>query len=245
MIQFNLLPDVKIESIKAAYRRRLVLTISIVASLVSILLFVVLFLYVRVNQTKYMGDLDKDIKTNTAKIQSIQDLDKVLTIQNQLNSLPDLHNKKVVSSRLVDYLNQLVPSQAALDSVQLDFTGNTMSLTGKADSIGTVNKFVDTLKFTTFKVNDNSAKEGKAFSNVVLQSFGVSAAQNTQGTNFSLALTFDAAIFANTTEEPKEGATAVTLNVPNIISTRSVTEKPSDLFSQKNQNDDTQSGQGR
>jgi len=99
MIQFNLLPDVKIEYIKTRNRKRMMMLVSIITSAVCFGVFVLLFLFVRVNQVKYMSDLDKDIKSTTSKIQSTPDLDKILTIQSQLNSLPDLHAKKVVSSR--------------------------------------------------------------------------------------------------------------------------------------------------
>ena len=93
MIQFNLLPDVKIEYIKTRYRKRMIMLISAIASGVTFTIFVLLFLFVRVNQPKHMKDLDKDIKSTVSKIQETKDLDKILTIQNQLNSLPALHDK--------------------------------------------------------------------------------------------------------------------------------------------------------
>ncbi len=121
MIQFNLLPDVKIEFLKTRARKRLIMLISAVASAVCLAVFIVLFLFVRVNQPRHMNDLNKDIKANLSKIQSTQDLDKILTIQNQLNSLPALHDKKVVSSRLIDYLTSLTPNQATISDVNVDF----------------------------------------------------------------------------------------------------------------------------
>lgn len=235
MVQFNLLPDIKIEYIKTRRRKRLIIFASIVSSAVAFGIFILLFLFVRVNQTSHIKGLDKDINTNLSKIQSINDIDKILTIQNQLNSLPELQDKKIISSRLTDYLTKVTPAQATLSDVTIDFTNNTMSLKGSADSLGTVNKFADTLKFTDFKVNSENGASGKAFKDVVLQSFSVTGSGGS-GVTYDLTLGFDPAIFAvalNTTE----GATEqVTLTVPKIISTRSETEKPAELFAPQESN---------
>jgi hypothetical protein len=232
MIQFNLLPDVKIEYIKTRYRKRMIMLISAIVSGTAFAFFIILFLFVRVNQTKYMRDLDKDIKSEVSQIQSTPDLDKILTIQNQLNSLSGLHDKKVVSSRLVDYLTQLTPNQATISDVDIDFDTNTMRIKGSSDNLVTVNKFADTLKFTDYKVNDEAGAQGKAFKDVVLQSFSIaSKAQSNQGgVAYELSFAFDPIIFAQV-KEVKEGNTSpVTLNVPKIISTRSETEKPADTL---------------
>ncbi len=230
MVQFNLLPDVKIEFIKTRQRKRLIMLVSIIASAVCFGIFLLLFLFVRVNQPEHIKDLDKDIDTSVKKIQSIEDLDKILTIQNQLNSLPDLHDKKVVGSRVVDYLTRVTPNQATISDVTIDFAAGTMSLKGNADSLNTVNKFTDTLKFTDFKVNNEAAASGKAFKDVVLQSFSVGSSGNS-AVSYEVALGFDPAIFAQVKDVAagKENE-PVTLTVPKILSTRSETEKPATLF---------------
>jgi Tfp pilus assembly protein PilN len=239
MIQFNLLPDVKLEYVRARNRKRLIIGTSIVVSAVFFGLFLLLFLFVKVNQAKYISDLTKDINTNVKKIQSKEDLDKILTIQNQLSSLPALHDQKVVSSRLLDYLTQLLPTQSTITTISVDFAANSIELQGEADNLGTVNKFVDTLKFTDYKVNTGDEKTGKAFSNVVLDSFSVEkpagAGQGGKAT-YSLKFSFDPVIFQNVKGDVPDGKQPVTLTVPNIISTRSETEKPAALFSPQTQN---------
>lgn len=231
MIQFNLLPDVKVEYIKTRRRKRLIMLASIVSSTAAFAIFALLFLFVRVSQTAHIKALDKDIKTNVSKIQSIPDIDKILTIQNQLNSLPELHDKKVVSSRLTGYLTQMTPAQATISDATLDFEANTMILKGQADSLPTVNKFADTLKFTDYKVNASDGATGKAFKDVVLQSFSVAGSGGGgQGVSYELTMTYDPAIFAVVKNVTQGSTDAVTLNVPKIISTRSETEKPASLF---------------
>lgn len=252
MIQFNLLPDVKLEYIRARYRKRLIMAVSIAASGVFLVIFILLFLFVRVNQVKYMKDLDKDVKTLVEEIRKTPDLDKMLTVQNQLNSLPGLHDQKVVGSRLLDYLGQITPVQVTISDVSVDFETNTMSIKGNADALSTVNKFADTLKLTSYVVNkkdENAAKqEGKAFKDVVLKSFNVEK-NNTSNPDkpivYELGFAFDPIIFSIIKEEPPEGAPSVELSVPNIISTQSG-ESQFKLFApQPEVNQPTNTRQGR
>lgn len=218
MIQFNLLPDVKLEYIKARRSKRMVLLTATGVTAVSLLFFVGLFLVVNVLQTKHINDLNNDIKKHTATLQSIPNLDKILTVQNQLGSLTTLHEQKPITSRMITYLGQLTPAQATISNVNLDYTASTINITGAADALSTVNKFVDTLKFTTYTVDGSTPK--KAFSNVVLTSFATAD----KGVTYQITMSFDPVIF--------DGTKDVKLVVPKIISTRSETEKPSDLFQQ-------------
>lgn len=233
MIQFNLLPDVKIEYIKAQYRKRLAITISVVVSAVFLGLLILLLLFVKVGQTRHMDALTNDIQAGTNKLKENQDIDKILTIQNQLNSLPRLHNDKLISSRLFDYLVQLTPNQATISDVTLDLEANTLSIKGNADSLSNVNKFADTLKFTNYKVGGTSPKEGKAFSGVVLTNFTVGSETNStqpsKQVSYEINLSFDPVIFANSMQEDGKPA-EVSLIVPKIISTRSELGKPDDVL---------------
>lgn len=231
MIQFNLLPDVKIEYIRTRYRKRLIMFISAAVSGVFLFIFIVLLLFVRVNQPRHMTDLERDIEQTANQIKETEDIDQILTIQNQLKSLPGLNDQKVISSRLVDYLTKLTPNQATVSDVNIDFEASTMSIQGNAADLATVNKFVDTLKFTDYEVNEEDGATGKAFSDVVLQSFPVASGQGGSNTaSYQIDLVFDPAIF-KFVKDVKDGKDeAVTLKVPSIISTRSETEKPSNLF---------------
>lgn len=244
-IQFNLLPDVKQQYIKAVYRRRMVSVGSFVLGGFFLLIFILMFLYVRVNQTKNLSDLDKDIKNGVAKLHETKDLDKILTIQNQLASLPGLHDQKVMTSRVFEYLGQLTPAQATVSDLELDVEGKKISIKGSADSLATVNKFVDTLKFTDFKLEGDAPKEGKAFSAVVLQNFslgGGGTAGATTKVTYEINFIYDETIFKNTAVDGSAIANSVKLTVPKIITTRSETQKPTDLF-QASPTGGTQNGQ--
>ncbi|MDB5185908.1 MAG: putative Fimbrial assembly family protein [Candidatus Saccharibacteria bacterium] len=216
MIQFNLLPDVKLEYIKARRLKRTVMTFSVVSGIAALALTILLFVVVNVFQKQHMNHLTADIKRDSQKLQQTQDLDKVLTIQNQLNNLTPLHEKKAAASRIHTYLAQVTPANTTYAKVEVNMIDSKMSFTGAADSLKTINQFVDTLKFT--KYTASSAQEVNAFSEIVLTSFG----RDDKGASFEINLKFDPVIFDNTQQ--------ISLNVPTITTTRSVTEKPGDLF---------------
>ena len=105
-----------------------------------------------------------------------------------------------------------------------------MSIQGNVDGLATVNKFVDTIKFTDYKVNNEEGASGKAFKDVVLQSFSVApAGEGAASVSYQISMGFEPAIFAQV-KDAQANQQAVTLTVPKIISTRSQTEKPANLF---------------
>jgi hypothetical protein len=231
MAQLNLLPDVKLQYIKSRRQKRLVIGLSAIISGTFLVIFIALLIYVRFSQKQYINALTNDINATTDQLKAKQDLDKILTIQNQLNSLPALHDQKVISSRLFDYLVQVTPNQATISDVDADFSQNIINIKGNADALSTVNKFADTLKFTDFQSSGDNPAEGKAFSNVVLKTFAVSStgAQPGRGAiTYELEFSFDPVIFASIKNSPEDKA--VVLKIPKIITTRSETEKPASLF---------------
>ena len=216
MIQFNLLPDIKLEYIKAKRTKRSIMVISLIVGGSALTLFILLFITVNGFQKKHITDLTNDIDDQLAQLESIEDLDKILTVQNQLNSLTPLHEGKPVTTRLFKFLPQLVPQKASVASLGLNYEASTMEISGSADSISTVNKFVDTLKFTEFTLD---GQKKQAFNSVVLEDFSKAEDE----TSYNISLIFDPIIFDYNSK--------IELKVPNIISTRSETQKPSeDLF---------------
>jgi Tfp pilus assembly protein PilN len=222
MIEFNLLPDVKMQYIKAERLKRLVISVSTLISIAALAIFILLFLFVDFAQKKHLSDINTDIKTNSSKLASNSNLNKILTIQNQIGALPALETQDPAVDRLFNYVTELTPAQATISSLNADFTQNTLSLTGGADSLATVNQFVDALKFTTYKTATVTT-DTPAFSTVVLSSFGYSqAGSSVKPANYTITLAFDPVIFGN--------ASPVTLTVPKITTTRSITGQPTDLF---------------
>jgi hypothetical protein len=220
MNQFNLLPDVKIQYIKARRTKRLVMVISIGASALSIFVMLLSVVTVDVVQKKSLRNLNSDISISTTKLKAVPNLNQILTVQNQLNTLTGLHNQEPVSSRLFGYITQLTPNGVTLSDFQISFlTTDTIEISGNATNLGLINQFVDTLKETTYASyatdtagqNQEAADQAYftthnsypadsqngsklAFSDVVLSSFGTT----TSGSSYTIDMKFDPAIFANT-----------------------------------------------
>lgn len=234
MAQLNLLPDVKLEFIQAQRKKRMVMAIGAISSAASLAIMVLLLLFVHVAQKQHLKALDNDINASVETLKQNPDLDKILTVQNQLASLPALHNDKLISSRTFEYLQKVTPQKATISDVVLDFDTNVLNIKGSSDSLQTINKFADTLKFTEFKIEGDSPIQDKAFTNVVLKTFTVEDPTLLAGggIEYELEMSFNPAIYENS-EPNNEGSSPVSFIVPNIISTRSATQAPASLFAPK------------
>lgn len=216
MIQFNLLPDVKVEYIKAQQMKRLVMGSAIIATASAFVIFLLLLIAVQGVQRKSMADLDNDIKKYSEELKATPDLDKILTIQNQLASLDGLHEQKPVASRMFGHVQQVTPADVTISDHSIDFNESVMTITGQAPSLDKVNIFVDTLKFATFKAGGADSK--KAFTGVVLSQFE----RDDSGSTYTISLNYDTLLF-NSTDE-------AVLTIPKTVTTRSVVGQPTDIF---------------
>jgi hypothetical protein len=228
MIQFNLLPDVKIEYIKAQRTRQTMLSVSVLVTIASLVIFG-LTLGANLLQKRNIKNLSKDITSQTAQLKNKPGIDRVLTVQNQLGTLTTLHGGKPAVTRLFTYLNQITPNEVSITSFNADFNTHLTSIVGTTDSIGTANKFVDTLKFTMYTTS-TVTQQTHAFTDVVLSSFSVasksvtsSSPTGTKTSTFTVSLTYAPDIFDIKQDK-------VNLIVPSIITTRSEVDKPTDLF---------------
>jgi Tfp pilus assembly protein PilN len=209
-VQFNLLPDVKLEYDRQQRTKRLVVAVSSLTVATVVALFVISFVVVDVLQKKLLTDASNDI---TKYSNNIKKIEKSLTIQNQLNSLPGLHQKKHMTSLLFDYLPEVTPTKVNIGKLDLDTGASTLTISGTADSVESINKFVDTLKFTDFTTAADSTKK-PAFTNVILSKVD----RNDKDASYTIDTGFDTALF--------DAAQKVTLVVPQETTTRSVINTP-------------------
>lgn len=220
--QFNLLPDIKLSNVKNQRGRRLISSVVILISLISAGLLLIMLLTVYGVQKKQLSDADKSISQLSSSLKSTDNLDRILTVQNQLSTLVDLHKNEHAASRVFTYVPEVTPSSVSLTNLLLDLDKNTIGIDGTADSQKTVNTFIDTLKFTTYTLgSDTNGKS--AFPSVVESSFGVGDNQ----ASFSLNVTFDPLLFSNNATDSSGNIVAPKLNVPKLTSTRSVLDDPS------------------
>lgn len=238
-LQFNLLPDVKQDYLKAQRSKRTVIGSAMAASGLAIVILIFMIMTVYVINKKKLNDADKDVQKYSQELKAIPNLDKILTVQKQLNTLVGLHQNKHVMSRLYAYLPQVTPINVYMGKVNVDLTTSTLIIDGTTDTQKTINTYVDTLKFTTYKIGGQDTKK-KAFTDVKESQFAITD----KGASYQLTVQFDPVLFSNSQK--------VELVVPaGLATTRSVINDPSNaLFNgetsatrQQNTNAQKQGGQ--
>lgn len=234
-IQLNLLPRLKKDFIKAQRTKRLFIVGSILVSGVFIGLVVLLFMYT-ITQKVLISNLQNSIDKNVKTLQGEKDLDKILTVQNQLNALPELYKQKPATERVFGFINGLVPGGVELHEYKLDFTESTMTMEGGASTIKDINVFTNTLKYAKYRLKDGSDDQKKedelplAFTNIVsnitASDRSSGSKDDTEGATFELTLNFEPALFDINQQK-------LELIIPAIESTNSATERPGGVFNDK------------
>lgn len=224
MIQLNLLPDVKLEYIKARRSKRLVIMASAIVTGASVALVVMLFIATNVLQRTHLNNLNDDIEAKSEELKEIEGLNRILTVQNQLRSLDPLHTQKPAADRLGNYLAQTTPKNVTIAKIDVNFVENTISIEGYAPALHSVNTFIDTLKFTEYVSGEES---GQAFTNVRLANFDRSDEVRDSAeapVSYEITLGYSTIIFDNGMD--------VRLDVPATITTQSADRPDPDALFQ-------------
>jgi Tfp pilus assembly protein PilN len=230
MIQFNLLPDVKLNHIRTQRFKRTVIALAGLVTIFCVVVLLLLMSAVYGLQRRHMSNLSEDIENTATEIKSINQIDRILTVQNQLVSVNDLHAQKPVLSRLFIFIETVTPSDVNLSGVEVNFDSNRIELSGSAQSIATINRYVDTLKFTEYfsvelddddevveeSLPDEDEDLPLAFSNVVLESFGRSGDE----INYMITMEYDPAIFDSVEEIRIRVQDTITTPLPKSINQR-------------------------
>ncbi len=134
--EINLVPEVKVQMIKAQKMRNLVLFICILVSSVSVGAVVIL-LGIKSGQDIAMATQDVRLKEMSEKVNAYDELDNLITIQSQLTGISDIIGQKKNLVRVFGALGAMLPQGA--DSVQLselnvDMSSGRLRLEGQADA---------------------------------------------------------------------------------------------------------------
>ena len=161
MISINLLPDVKKDLLRVRRERNLVVTVSIIAVGVSVGILLVLGATLGGMTVAKMAT-ESSIESNEKKIDDAiknDQLNRYLTIQNQLSQIDGLKDGQQIYSRLMDYLvalNPAAPNNATLQNVKLSSSGaSSSSSSSSADGI-TVTLEGSTADFASLNVYKNT-----------------------------------------------------------------------------------------
>ena len=122
MIEINLIPDVKREYLKTRAMRNAVVSMSILIGVVVVAVAIVLGLVVA-GQLVTQSIQDNTIKAEGAKLTAVEDIDKMVSIQQQLAAINGQHESKSINSRLFDVLaaiNPPAPNNVTISKLRLN-----------------------------------------------------------------------------------------------------------------------------
>ncbi len=229
MITLNLLPDVKREYLRTRRLQAKVMAIATLVSLGAIGLVVLLAVWVYGGQTVYKSFLTGEIEKHGKELKEIKEIDKYLTLQNQLNYLTELHDGKMDFSRLMTFLpamNPAAPNNVRLTKVEATadeaLDQNTMILEGEVVNYTALNTFRDTLKNAEFTYEGQNDPI-KLFDSIEVATSSLERSQ-LGGTMvvFKIETTYNPEAFLFSTEEPvvtvpKMSTTQSLQNAPNVF----------------------------
>lgn len=135
MIEINLIPDVKQELISARRVRATVISGAIMTSIITLSIIALLAAYVFAVQTIRNTIADDAIQKGSAKLAEVEDLSKLLTIQNQLTKINTLHDERTINSRVFDVLLAIIPpapNDIQVSNLKIDTEDGTVTLEGQA-----------------------------------------------------------------------------------------------------------------
>ena len=143
-MSLNLLPDVKKDLLRVRRERNLVVSISVVVvgASIGVLLLLSGTLGVLIGAKALMENGIKNDEQTIKQAQKKKQLDKYITIQNQLKQIGKLKSDQQVYSRLMDYLTQLnpaAPNNVQISSAKIEApagsSGDTSSSSSSSDGI--------------------------------------------------------------------------------------------------------------
>jgi hypothetical protein len=144
MINVNLIPDSKLQGIKAKRSKQAVQSLSVIVMIVSVALPIVFFIF-DFALTKAIDSKQNKIDGLVAKFETEEDVQRILTVQNQLNSLPEAEENTFKMSNLLSVIEYSTPGEVALLGVTALNVDGSFEFQVNARSIQAANAFIDTL----------------------------------------------------------------------------------------------------
>lgn len=141
MIQLNLVPDVKIELLKSERQRNIIIAISILLMASLITLVVLVGIYVLGIQNYEISAKERNIKKIYTDLRNDKpDVDKIVTLQNQLTAIDSTHESRLILSRLIDILAVLsakdTENAVTINQFSLDKNGEIINIVAETDKNG-------------------------------------------------------------------------------------------------------------
>jgi len=204
MIEINLVPDVKQELLRAERVRAVVISGAILAGIISLGIVALLAFYIYAVQAVRGGLADDSITKGSEQLAGVEDLSKVLTIQNQLSKISELNDAKKINSRIFDVLFAVTPpapNEVQISNLTINADQSQISLEGQTRAFDALEIFKKTIDgaVITFRENDED-RQVKLATNI--SATDISYGEDTNGVKvlrFNLRFTYAEELFSPAT----------------------------------------------
>ena len=232
MIEVNLIPDVKQEFIRAQRMRNTVISFSILTSIVAGAAIVVLIAYLGTQGVRETF-ADNGIKDEYRKLSEIENLNNVVTIQNQLAQVSAINDSKGINSRIFDVLtaiNPVPPNDVRLTTIELDPKTTTLSIEGvAANSYTATDVLKKTILNTKVSYSDGSGTQTMPLTELLTLG-DTSYGEDSTGAKvlrFKMTIVYPKQLFSNTVNDVRIISPTGSIDV-----TDSRTRVPDSLFTE-------------
>jgi len=218
MIEINLVPDVKQELIRARMIRSAVVSGAIITTIIAAAVVAILSVYIFGVQTVRGAVADEAIKKGSAQLASVEDLSKILTIQNQLTKINDLNDNKKIDSRIFVLLQAIIPpapNDVKVSSVTIDAEEDSITLEGQTPIYPSLEAFKKTIDAAYVRYNDENDKQQDIALASNLSISNVSYGEDATGAKvlrFTVSFTYAQELFSPKVNNP----TIVLINGGNV-----------------------------
>ena len=237
MIEVNLIPDVKYQLLRARSLRVKIISICTLVSIIAGGAVVLLGVYVFGVQTVASVFADRATNDEYQKLSKVDDLSKILTIQNQLSQLSSLEDKKTRSSRLFDMLQTIIPSgknEITYSTLKLDTKEGVFTIEAEAlNGYEALEVFKKTINQTKFEYRTKDMKPEDKPKSVSITAAPIVDGDRSYGQNnnnqrvlrFSLSFEYAPEIFSTQSKSgnfkgpEKQNATDSAIGVPESLFT--------------------------
>ncbi len=225
MIEINLVPNVKQELLRAQRIRAAVIAGSIITGIVSIVVVAMLSIYVFGVQSVRGMIVDDTIKNGSEKLANVSDLNKILTIQNQLTKISALNDGKKIDSRifvLLDAINPPAPNNIVVSDLSVDSSNESITIYGQAtNSYPAVEIFRKTIGASKLSYKDSDDKQQELVLASEINTSNTSYGEDASGSKvlrFTISFKYIPELFSATVKNPQivisgDGTSTSTYNV--------------------------------
>lgn len=208
MIEINLVPDVKLEFIRAQRQRMMVISASILVSIVAGGVVVLMALYAFGAQGVAKLLANNAIKSEFEKLQAVEDLPKTLTVQKQMRQLSELHSNKLMGSRLFEVRQSIIPkgkNAVKISRITIDTEAKKIAIEAEAENgYEALEVFKKTIAQTKFEYERDGQEQSDVDVAANISDTERRYGENTRGQRvlrFTLSFEYPAELFSPQSEK--------------------------------------------